>query len=214
MYFCLGVLFAVVAVGHVASRSCYNFNGDSYLEFTTSSLDISHNVHYRLKFRTNEPSGILLYSEGEDDYEGLFIYGGRLVYLLTNPSPSGVEGTTGGFHQGDVTVNDGSWYSVELWRNWETEKRAPLTGTEFRTGFVIYDNNGNKLEERLDNLNHRHVVLDPTIFLGGISAAVDHVQGSHVPPFKGQMKQIREERNNLKFNAYSVNFDGKVKRCS
>lgn len=214
MYCCLGLLFAVMVVGLAADQSCYTFLGDSYLEFTTSSLDVSDSVHYTLKFRTNNASGILLYSEGSDDYEALFIYGGKLVYLLTNPSPSGVEGTIGGFYQGNVTVNNGAWYTVELWRNWITEKRAPLSGEELTTGMVLYDDRGNKLDTRIDHLNHRGVFLDPIIYLGGISASVVHVQGSQVPQFTGKIKAIKEEKNALNFNDYSFNFEVKVQRCS
>ena len=53
-----------------------------------------------------------MYSEGPDDYEALFLSQGKLIYLLTNPSPSGVEGTSGGLYVSDHEVNNATWLTV------------------------------------------------------------------------------------------------------
>ena len=53
-----------------------------------------------------------MYSEGRHDYEALFVSDGKLVYLLANPSPSGVEGTSGGLYITNNPVNTGQWYKV------------------------------------------------------------------------------------------------------
>ncbi|XP_076461185.1 uncharacterized protein LOC143293807 [Babylonia areolata] len=212
MNYCLGLLLAVVVV----CQACYDFKGNSYLEFSPSGLSISHRVHYSLKFQTREPAGIILYSEGDHDYEGLFVHNGQLVYLLTNPSQSGVEGTTGAFYRTSASVNTGAWFTVEVWRNWQIQKRAPLSGMELRTGIVLYDEAGNRLETHTDNLNHRNVILHPTIYVGGISSSVVHARGSPIPAFKGQVKDMKKEgnNNNINFRSYSRNYEGLVKECS
>lgn len=50
--------------------------------------------------------------EGPDDYEVLFLRRGRLIYLLTNPTPSGVEGTSGGLYESNAAVNNNTWVRV------------------------------------------------------------------------------------------------------
>ncbi|KAL8562711.1 hypothetical protein ACOMHN_022588 [Nucella lapillus] len=214
MYYCCLGLLAVMVVGLSAADSCYVFMGDSYLKFATSSLNISGSVKYTLKFRTTEPSGILLYSEGPDDYEGLYVYQGKLVYLLTNPAPTGVEGTIGGHYQGNIVVNDGAWYMVELMRNWESEKQAPQVDSEMQTGIILYDEAGVKMDTVIDHFNHRGVVLFSKIYVGGISASVVYAQESHVPPFTGQIKDMRKEGSGFNFTSYNVNYEVKVKPCS
>lgn len=87
-------------------------------------------AHYQLTFRTASREGVLLYAEGPDDYEALFLSNGELLYLLTNPSPSGVEGTSGGFYISNHPVNNNVWVTVSVRfyfdLHWSTSRLSSL----------------------------------------------------------------------------------------
>ncbi|KAK7109411.1 uncharacterized protein [Littorina saxatilis] len=211
--YCLAVLLVVLTLTHAKKSPCFVFPGETFLEFRPANFNNSHMVHYQLEFQTIAEEGILMYSEGPDDYEALFLSQGKLIYLLTNPSPSGVEGTSGGLYVSEAQVNNDTWFKVDLWRNWEKRGRGGHRGTVLQTGMEIRDPSKNSLETHIDHINHRGVLLDPVVYVGGIKSSLTHTQGTAPPQFEGRIRRIHEQRNDDAFEHYSLNFDNKVKRC-
>lgn len=217
-YFGLWLLLTVTMV-HAKTKgngTCWQFPGNTFLEFTPNNLNISHNAHFRFLFKTSQRTGILMYAEGNDDFEAVFLSNGKLIYLLTNPSPSGVEGTTGGVYQSNSVVNNNTWLQVDVWRNWDFQ-RVGTVGTELKTGMILSVPGSNRASEtHTDNLLHRGVTLKGAVFFGGISPMSRHAGASTNPPpkFVGTMKAMYEERNDLFFENYNQNEGEFVQRCT
>lgn len=216
---CLGILL-IVTVAAVEAKTrgaatCWVFPGNAFLEFTPNNFNISHSAHYRFLFKTTQTHGVLMYAEGNDDFEAVFLLNGKLIYLLTNPSPSGVEGTTGGVYQSSAAVNNNTWLQVDVWRNWEVQ-RVGTVSRELRTGLVLTNTRGGKPESHVDSLDHRGVALRGSVSFGGISPSSKHAGASTNPPprFNGTIKNMYEERNDLYFENYNLNEGELVRRCN
>ncbi|PVD29629.1 hypothetical protein C0Q70_08884 [Pomacea canaliculata] len=217
--YCFVLLLGLMALVDAKKEPCFHFPGEAYLRYGPGRFNISDEARYNLTFRTSAASGIILYVEGPDDYEVLFLRRGRLIYLLTNPTPSGVEGTSGGLYESNAAVNNNTWVRVELLRNWGLRKRSRVgtsgRNTPLQTGMILHDLERNTEEVHLDNLNHQGVLLHPDIYIGGIGVDVRHIRpgSSAVTPFVGEVKDMSEVRNGLTFEFPFLNYENRVKEC-
>ncbi|XP_076439687.1 uncharacterized protein LOC143279517 [Babylonia areolata] len=209
----LGFILCLISLVQAKKGPCFEFPGESFLEFKPNNFDISQDVHYNLKLQTRASEGVVMYAEGPEDYEALFLSQGKLVYLLTNPSPSGVEGTTGGYYVSNQEVNNGTWLEVDVWRNWEANQPYQKKKT-LMTGLTIKDTSTGVVETHLDEIKHRGVRMNPTVYFGGVAPYVIHTNRTVSPDLVGEIKEIHEAHNGVDFEIYSLNFDGKVYPCS
>ncbi|KAK7485881.1 hypothetical protein BaRGS_00022876 [Batillaria attramentaria] len=195
---------------------CFQFPGGTYLEFKLDDFNITDHAHFSMLFKTVAEEGVVLYAEGPDDYEAVFLSQGKIHYLIANPSPSGVEGTSGGYYVSDAAVNNGTWLRLDLWRNWPRQRRLRGGGMEnyTDTGMVLRDVAGGGEERHLDNIYHRGIEISSDIFIGGVRPTLTHVSGSTAPPsFEGMIKEMEETRNERVLSLYYLNKNGLVKRC-
>ncbi|KAL8560353.1 hypothetical protein ACOMHN_006084 [Nucella lapillus] len=161
-------ILSMISLVYAQKAPCFQFPGHTFLEFKPNNMNISHKVHYSLMVKTKSPEGVVLYAEGPEDYEAVYLREGRLVYLLTNPSPSGVEGTSGGIYVTTDPVNNGNWHEVDVWRNWEPEEEHYHQQKELRTGLRVRDTATGTEESHLDDLLHRGVRFNDTVYFGGV----------------------------------------------
>lgn len=212
----VGIVFATITVvaGAPKKGPCFDFPGGAYLEFKLDNFNITDRAHFRLQFRTTAVDGVMLYAEGPDDYEAVFLAAGKLHYLIANPSPSGVEGTSGGFFSSHAAVNNDTWLTLDVWRNWPMQRRVRGGGTETYTQTGIVIGAGGSVETHTDPLHRRGINISPELFIGGVRPTLRHVTVSTAPPaFQGKIREMYEERNDRILEDFYYNDSGKVKRC-
>ncbi|BFZ01696.1 hypothetical protein BsWGS_04735 [Bradybaena similaris] len=201
---CICLLVAFSDGQETREGPCFEFPGDSYLHFTPNVFDNNNDIHYRLKFRTGQENGILLYARGQEgDDEALYIINGKLRYHLFNTSPTGIEGYFGAFLESDERVSIGEWIQVHLYRSWK-HREPPQRRVKKKTGFEV--NIQGNVYRHFDYLERDDVSLLSTIYLGGFRESLS----STVHNFTGQMKDIYEEKNAYLFENPSLNYLSKV----
>lgn len=196
----LRLFFLSCFVWHVLG-TCYYFQGpyNTFLQFNTDTILFSHRSYFQLSFKTQNDSGLLYYTEskfesGETtlDYEGIYIYEGKLHYFIFNPQKYGTGSSRGAHVITDFDVNDGVWHKLEFFRNKEAEVPAGFSGDGYKkvnqTGLTVdgksYVNDG--------TLNEMDVTKQ-SLFIGGhpkLSKRID--QSGKLGAFDGYIKDIED----------------------
>ncbi|XP_041365924.1 uncharacterized protein LOC121380947 [Gigantopelta aegis] len=203
----LPIFLYLLTVGVSAIKGpCFSFGGTAHIEFEPENFNISYSAHYKLEFRTVQENGILLYARGTHDYEVLYLFGGKLHYLIVNPTPWGAGGTSGDYFQSDEKVNNNTYFTVEIFRNRHNENSPQLTGNArlIQTGMTI---KATQEEKHVHNIELRGLQIITPVYIGGDGAKTDTV----IQEFEGEIRDIREKRNDLVFEYPSLN--GGVPRC-
>ncbi|CAG5122864.1 unnamed protein product [Candidula unifasciata] len=188
----------------VDEGTCFNFHGDSYLQFTPNNFNNNNSIHYSMKFRTAQENEIILYTQGpHGDDEALFIKNGKLRYHLFNTSPSGVEGSFGAYLEADENVATGSWITVHVFRSWP-QYDSNMRRTRRKTGLEV-DIDG-QTYIYVDYFERDGISIHPVIYLGGYRNTL----GTTLNNFTGQIKDIFEEKNRHRFENPSLNYGSRV----
>lgn len=132
-----------------AQSICYELKKDKnqYLKYRTG-LDFTQSSNFQLHFKTTADNQLVFYAEKKNiddkdapDYEGLYINDGFLNYFIFNPTPYGTGASRGGHVRTDFEVNNGTWITVEFFRNKESTVQGRHSGDALvnvnQTGMVV-----------------------------------------------------------------------------
>ncbi|BFY98761.1 hypothetical protein BsWGS_01801 [Bradybaena similaris] len=183
---------------------CFDFHGDSYLQFTPNNFNNNNSIHYSMTFRTTQENGILYYAQGpHGNDEALVIKNGKLRYHLFNTAPSGIGGYFGAYLEGDENVSIGDWVTVHTFRSWR-QYDSNQRHTRKKTGFEV--SVGGQTYKHEDYYERSDISMNPVIYFGGYRDAL----GATLNNFIGQIKDISEEKNGYSFENPSLNFGSRV----
>lgn len=188
---------------------CYKLeeSQNQYLVYESTGIDFTESSNFQLSFKTTKENGLLYYSESEYrdddaplDYEGLYLYEGILHYFIFNPTIYGGGFSRGAHVKTDYEVNNGTWITVEFFRNKEGQVPGPFSDsnpvTVEQTGIIV---NGDKFV--FDGTIDKMDVTDQKLYIGGhVDLAVRIDKQGKLGSFDGYIDMFKDLKSNTELD--------------